>query len=76
MSDLDSILQAVYLDTLGSSSVRWHLVERILGALTKAKPELWEVMVATALDTGAASACTDGAGPIPCFLTSLASSKT
>ena len=49
----DSVLQAVYLDTLGSSGVRWHLVERTLGSLTKAKPELWDVMVATALETGA-----------------------
>ena len=55
----NTVLQAVYLDTLGSSGVRWHLVERILGALTKAQPELWEVMIATALETGAASACAE-----------------
>ena len=32
--------------------MRWHLAERTLGALLKAKPELWEVLVAAALDTG------------------------
>ena len=46
------LLQAAYLDTLGGSHVRWHLAERTLGALLKAKPELWEVLVAAALDTG------------------------
>ena len=46
------VLQAAYLDTLGGSHVRWHLAERTLGALLKAKPELWEVMVAAALETG------------------------
>ena len=55
VSEIRELLQAAYLDALVASHVHWHLPERTLGALLKAKPELWDLYVATAQETGANS---------------------